>query len=335
MTCARQVGCFESWDGVGPASQGGQPLKCIKRNLPRLVAYCYSNMDFLRADPDRARQIRCLPLHNGAARRGCTTELQTLVGLMIVILRGLLVVTKRGGYMDLEVLDGVILTPGVSLLVVPTRTITTHDVVPLQRNGPAECDISLMLNLGQRDCVVVALNNLAGHDQFSRRGMAALEARFRSGDMPCELICRAMQSGKSPYAGRVLQDLVGSYDVFTREAGMFFICAQLVMRAGARSVQHHAIAFDANRGIVNFGVNMTSVSVWQVTLLTEKPDRVDSGAAKANMLKHFPDLKEIKVVHVIQMMVKTRKLKFTPEFTRSAYAVEIAGAPPAKKPRFD
>ena len=39
--------------------------------------------------------------------------------------------------------------------------------------------------------------------------------------------------------------------------------------------------------------------------MTEKHDRVDCGVAEENILKHFPDLHQIKVLHVIQMMVKS------------------------------
>ena len=165
-------------------------------------------MEQIQLEPERSRQIR-------NARRGqAWGQFQTLVGVMDVIWGELLLVPIVVGYMNLEVLDGVILTPGVSLPVVPTRTITAHDIVPLQRNGPAECDISLMHMLGERDCVVVALNNLAGDEQYSRHGMAALEARFASGDMPSQLICRAI----SPLRQQLLPEVrlfVGAHDALT------------------------------------------------------------------------------------------------------------------------
>ena len=46
-----------------------------------------------------------------------------------------------------------------------------------------------------------------------------------------------------------------------------------------------------------------------MTFLVEKPDRRDEGSAEENLLKHFPELKRIEVVHVVKMQLKVSQLK--------------------------
>jgi hypothetical protein len=214
------------------------------------------------------------------------------------------------------VLDGICLTEGVPIPTVSVRIVTAHEgPIPLQRNGPIECDVSLMRDVGKRDCPIVAMNNLVGHAQYSREKLAEFNAKFANGDMPVAHLAQIIGQGKSPYVGKVIKDLTGSYEVFRETQGLYLICCELHLKT--KDVQHHTIGFDANRGVVNFGLNDNG---WQVTLIIENPDRTDVGSAEANLLKHFNDnLKKIKVVHVIQMMVKTRKIHFTPDFTRDAY----------------
>ena len=57
---------------------------------------------------------------------------------------------------------------------------------------------------------------------------------------------------------------------------------------------------------IYFGLNGRDC---QMTFLVEKPDRGDEGLAAENLLKHFPELKRIEVVHVVKMQLKVSQLK--------------------------
>jgi hypothetical protein len=57
---------------------------------------------------------------------------------------------------------------------------------------------------------------------------------------------------------------------------------------------------------IYFGLNGRDC---QMTFLVEKPDRRDEGSAEENLLKHFPELKRIEVVHVVKMQLKVSQLK--------------------------
>jgi hypothetical protein len=57
-----------------------------------------------------------------------------------------------------------------------------------------------------------------------------------------------------------------------------------------------------------------------MTFLVEKPDRRDEGSAEENLLKHFPELSRIEVVHVVKMQLKVSQLKHAPKFV--AYEVQ-------------
>ena len=272
----------------------GAPLPPIEKNLSVLLDYVATNL--LRL----------------ATELGVTNP--TMDTVTKAVFKHLL--TETTGFINIEVLDGICLTEGVPIPTVPVLSLTDHGgPIPLQRNGPIECDISLMRDVGKRDCPIVAMNNLVGHAQYSREKLAGFNAKFANGDMPVAQLAQIIGQGKSPYVGKVIKSLTGSYEVFRETQGMYLICCELHLKT--KDVQHHTIGFDANRGVVNFGLNDTG---WQVTLIIENPDRTDVGSAEANLLKHFNDnLKKIKVVHVIQMMVKTRKIHFTPDFTQDTY----------------
>ena len=54
----------------------------------------------------------------------------------------------------------------------------------LRHNGVIECPMSEMPDVGERDCMIVALNMPVGHAQYSREKLARINARLGVGDMP-------------------------------------------------------------------------------------------------------------------------------------------------------
>jgi hypothetical protein len=138
----------------------GAPLPPIEKNLPVLLEYVATHL--LRL----------------ATELGVTNP--TMDTVTKAVFKHLL--TETTGFINIEVLDGICLTEGVPIPTVPVRIVTAHGgPIPLQRNGPIECDVSLMPDVGKRDCPVVALNNLVGHPQYSRGKMAEFKHGSCSG----------------------------------------------------------------------------------------------------------------------------------------------------------
>ena len=113
-----------------------------------------------------------------------------------------------------------------------------------------------------------------------------------------------LSQGSSPYAGQVQRRLADSYQVFLRATGSFLVVCKLHLKAGP--IQWHVMGLDADRDLFYFGLNGRDC---QMTFLVEKPDRRDEGSAEENLLKHFPELKRIEVVHVVKMQLKVSQLK--------------------------
>ena len=171
-----------------------------------------------------------------------------------------------------------------------------------------------MPTVGAHDCFFVAANNLVGHAQFSRPDTGGLPGPRADCDFPVAQMQPLLSQGLSPYAGQVQHSLAGSYKVFLRDTGSFLVMTKLHVRDGP--IQWHVMGLDADRDIFYFGLNDGG---YQTTFLVEKPDRIHEGLAKENLLKHFPELKRIEVVHVVKMQLKVSQLKHAPKFV--AYEV--------------
>ena len=138
-----------------------------------------------------------------------------------------------------------------------------------------------MAYVGEHDCFIVAVNNLVGHAQFSRKNMrqySRCDTDFLISQMQSALSC-----GESPYAGQVQKAFFGSYKVFLHEQGMFLVVTKLHLKGG--QIQWHAIGIDAYRDIFYFGL---SEDGHQKTFLVEKPDRRDELASQSEVVVGWP-----------------------------------------------
>jgi hypothetical protein len=326
--------CLEKWKHTRRAAnkmsnmatlecfdEDGQPLKIKEETLLTFLTHVATNLRKLGA----FLKVRNVNMHNV-----CVAAFNFLV-------------KTTSGFMRLDVYDGLIekghVLEQLPILAVPNKS----DCRPLYRNGVVECDISLMSEIGERDCAVVALNNAVGHPQYSRNAMAQFQPAFEKGDMPVKLLVRAISQGRSPYIGQECKNLTGSYKVFLETSGCYVVCMTLFLKDGSQ--QSHMISFDAYRDILCFGMNDDGFE--QITFLIEKPDRANEAAAKDNLLAHFPKLKRMEVTFVIQMFIKLKALDFAlePAYTiqkptkskaRSASAI-ITESPPesSKKARIE
>jgi hypothetical protein len=258
----------------------GQPLKIKPETLITFLTYVAVNLEWLGAK----LSVRNVNMHNV-----CVAAFKRLAA-------------TTGGFMRLDVYDGLI-EKGHEVKRLPVCEPPGPEIVPLHRNGVVECDISLMSEVGERDCAVVAMNNAVGHPQYSRKAMAQFQPAFEKGDMPVNLLVRAI-SRESPYVGQECKQLTGSYKVFLETSGVYVVCMTLFLKDGTE--QSHMISFDANRDILCFGMNDQGFE--QITFLIEKPDRKDETAARDNLLSHFPKLKCMDVTFVIKMQVKVKAL---------------------------
>jgi hypothetical protein len=269
-----------------------QPLKIKEETLITFLKYIAANLKKLA----EFLSVRNVNMHNV-----CVAAFKYLV-------------QTTGGFMRLDIYHGLI-EKGHTLEQLDILPVPSKGVRRMYRNGVVECDISLMPEVSERDCAVVALNNAVGHPQFSRKAMAQFQPAFKKGDMPVKQLVRAISSGRSPYVGKECKQLKGSYKVFLKTSGVYVVCMTLFLKDGTQ--QSHMISFDAYRDILCFG--MDDEGFEQITFLIEKPDRKDEIAARDNLLSHFPKLKRMEVTFVIEMGVKLKALAYTHE---PAYTIQ-------------
>jgi hypothetical protein len=225
---------------------------------------------------------------------------------------------QTGGYLKLRVrTDGQLAKNQDPVKKLDILEISPGGIVNLRRNGNIECPMWEMADVGPRDCIVVALNNAIGHGFYTRDKLAAIDPDLKFGDMPVDKIKNAMEQ-TSPYTGVVCKSFTNNFEVFRQREGIYLIVAALILKN--KTQQNHAIAFDAYRDIVNFGLNDNQ---FPMTFRIEKKDRTDVSYAKDNLLQELSDysadINDIKIFHVIRMQVKVKALKHAHE---PAYTIQ-------------
>ena len=126
---------------------------------------------------------------------------------------------------------------------------------------------------------------------------------------------------KTPFDLQLLKALIGNFEVFLQDSGVYIVVLLLVAKSGA--VSPHAIAVDRDRNLVMFGQNDGCDD--QITLQPCGGDLHDVGAAKEGLLRHFPQLKDIIVAEVWRVQVKTKRLSDVPHA-----ALKVWMGPPVK-----
>ena len=123
---------------------------------------------------------------------------------------------------------------------------------------------------------------------------------------------------KTPFKMERRTKLFNSYKVFLETSGIYVVATKLICADGTE--QLHAIYLDCERDVVHFGYNDDGDDM--ISFLIEKPDRRDTTSAEENLIspKNFPrntenpgrSLVKIEIREVVQIMVKTKKIKSIP-----------------------
>ena len=234
----------------------------------------------------------------------CLIELKAVVSAAFKVLH-----YDRGGYMKLRVrTDGRLAKNQDPVTVLDLLEIKPGGLVYLRRNGAIECPMwDMPQKPGPHDCIIVALNNAVGHGEYSREKLANIDPELKFGDMPVCRIKNAMEQD-TPYTCEICYQFEDNFEAFLQTEGIYVLVAALVLKTGEQ--QNHAIAFDAYRNIVNFGMDDSGSPM---TFYINKPDRLNVSTAKDNLLEELgqysSDVKDIKIFHVMCMQVKVKKLK--------------------------
>jgi hypothetical protein len=235
---------------------------------------------------------------------GCAADLSSVVSAAFKVLH-----YERGGYMKLRVrTDGRLAKNQDPVTVLDLLEIKPGGLVYLRRNGAIECPMwDMPQKPGPHDCIIVALNNAVGHGEYSREKLANIDPELKFGDMPVCRIKNAMEQD-TPYTCEICYQFEDNFEAFLQTEGIYVLVAALVLKTGEQ--QNHAIAFDAYRNIVNFGMDDSGSPM---TFYINKPDRLNVSTAKDNLLEELgqysSDVKDIKIFHVMCMQVKVKKLK--------------------------
>ena len=216
--------------------------------------------------------------------------------------------------------------------------LTKKGVFPYRRNGP----VDVTGDYGREDCVIVAINGACGYPLLTRDQLTTIQPLFASGGLSLYDDRLRDIVNKTPFTMERRKKLSGSYKVFLKTTGIYVVATKLICADGTE--QLHAIYLDCERDIVHFGYNDCGDDM--ISFLVEKPDRRDVASAEANLVspKNFPrdaenpgrSLVKIEIREVVQIMVKTKKLKSIPHV---AYKFAMSKRPlsmevgPNKRPR--
>ena len=197
---------------------------------------------------------------------------------------------------------------------IPNVVLTEKGVVPFRRNGPV--DVTGLY--GREDCVLVAINGACGYPLLTRDDLSAIEPLFKSGGLSLYDDRLRDIVNKTPFTMQRRKKLSGNYQVFVETSGIYVVATKLICADGTE--QLHAIYVDCERDIVHFGYNDYGDDM--ISFLIEKSDRRDVKSAEENLIspKNFPrnadnpgrSLVKIEIREVVQIMVKTKKIKSIP-----------------------
>ena len=197
---------------------------------------------------------------------------------------------------------------------IPILIVTKKGTEPHRRNGP----VDVLGDYGRDDCVLVAINGACGYTVLTREQLTAIQSLFASGGLSLYDDRLRDIVNKTPFKMERRTKLFNSYKVFLETSGIYVVATKLICADGTE--QLHAIYLDCERDVVHFGYNDDGDDM--ISFLIEKPDRRDTTSAEENLIspKNFPrntenpgrSLVKIEIREVVQMMVKTKKIKSIP-----------------------
>jgi hypothetical protein len=197
---------------------------------------------------------------------------------------------------------------------IPILILTKKGIEPHRRNGP----VDVLGDYGRDDCVLVAINGACGYTVLTREQLAAIQPLFASGGLSLYDDCLRDIVNKTAFKMERRTKLFNSYKVFLETSGIYVVATKLICADGTE--QLHAIYLDCERDVVHFGYNDYGDDM--ISFLIEKPDRRDTTSAEENLIspKNFPrntenpgrSLVKIEIREVVQIMVKTKKIKSIP-----------------------